>query len=641
MTSRPRTVLVSMPWASTDRPNLGVGTLVAQLRRSGFACRARYPNLSLARTLGVEVYGTFSETPALFGLAEHLFAVSLFGVDELQSEDFLTGFATRADGSVDHGGRTSLESLRDDVIPRFIDRATRELLAEDADVYGFSCTFHQVMASLAVARRLKAARPDALVIFGGACVHGEMGETYARLFQETVDHVFVGEADHSLPAFVASVEAGTCDVRAIAGVTLRGQLPIPPALTFRLGDLPVPDYTDYFDELALADPSGSILRPSAIPFEGSRGCWWGARHHCTFCGLNNEGLVYRAKSPGRIVQELRDLAGAYGHLDFMAADNIMATEGYRSFLPQLANQGLDYRLFFEIKANVNRAQVAALARAGVRSVQPGIEHFADHVLEIMRKGTTGLQNVMLLRLLAEYGVSPSYNILVAFDGERDEDYLELRRAISAIRHLAPPSGPATPVQVHRFSPFHFEPHRHGIHDVQPASFYSRLVPERLGGHRNFAYFFDRRIPDDAPVWRHLPDLNADLAQWRAQRGQRVARLGPGFIQIEKSVDGVIETSRRLAPESSAILIAADRPRARGTLVSELARRLDSTEADVAEAVERLVDSGDLLASGHQVVSVVPFSLPQSDESLGDWLARNVERTHSEPDLAASRTRSVS
>ena len=39
-------------------------------------------------------------------------------------------------------------------------------------------------------------------------------------------------------------------------------------------------------------------------FETSRGCWWGERMHCTFCGLNGATMSYRSKSPRRAVDEL-------------------------------------------------------------------------------------------------------------------------------------------------------------------------------------------------------------------------------------------------------------------------------------------------------------------------------------------------
>jgi radical SAM superfamily enzyme YgiQ (UPF0313 family) len=38
--------------------------------------------------------------------------------------------------------------------------------------------------------------------------------------------------------------------------------------------------------------------------ETARGCWWGAKHHCTFCGLNQNDMAFRAKSPQCAMDEL-------------------------------------------------------------------------------------------------------------------------------------------------------------------------------------------------------------------------------------------------------------------------------------------------------------------------------------------------
>ena len=41
----------------------------------------------------------------------------------------------------------------------------------------------------------------------------------------------------------------------------------------------------------------------ALYLEGSRGCWWGQKHPCSFCGLNGRKNVYRYKSAGRLYEE--------------------------------------------------------------------------------------------------------------------------------------------------------------------------------------------------------------------------------------------------------------------------------------------------------------------------------------------------
>ena len=64
-----------------------------------------------------------------------------------------------------------------------------------------------------------------------------------------------------------------------------------------LDALPVPDYSDYFRDLDASGVSADVL--PVLLFETARGCWWGAKSHCTFCGLNGGAMAFRAKSQSR------------------------------------------------------------------------------------------------------------------------------------------------------------------------------------------------------------------------------------------------------------------------------------------------------------------------------------------------------
>jgi radical SAM superfamily enzyme YgiQ (UPF0313 family) len=60
----------------------------------------------------------------------------------------------------------------------------------------------------------------------------------------------------------------------------------PAGLTENLDSLPIPDYTEYFEELKECGLENKFSK-TVIPYESSRGCWWGEKTMCTFCGVNN------------------------------------------------------------------------------------------------------------------------------------------------------------------------------------------------------------------------------------------------------------------------------------------------------------------------------------------------------------------
>ena len=74
--------------------------------------------------------------------------------------------------------------------------------------------------------------------------------------------------------------------------------------------LPYPDFDDYFARHAASPLEEEI--EALLFFETSRGCWWGEKHHCKFCGLNGSRLAYRSKYPRRAVDELVYLHRRHG-----------------------------------------------------------------------------------------------------------------------------------------------------------------------------------------------------------------------------------------------------------------------------------------------------------------------------------------
>ena len=79
-----------------------------------------------------------------------------------------------------------------------------------ADLVGFTSMFTQNLASVALARRLKAHRPSIVTVLGGANCESPMGEEYARKL-DPIDFVFSGPGLKSFPAFLRHLVDGEPD----------------------------------------------------------------------------------------------------------------------------------------------------------------------------------------------------------------------------------------------------------------------------------------------------------------------------------------------------------------------------------------------------------------------------------------------
>ncbi len=525
-----------MPFAAAQRPSIQCGLLKAALSREGHAVDVHYLNLELAVELGNDVYSTLADLRSDHLLGEWLFSVAAFGPrsDEeayQQAYPSLSETGEKLSYSFD-----DLCRLRNDTLPALVERWAMTIDWGTYDVVGFTSTFEQNVAALALARRLKERHSDLVTVFGGANYDGEMGPEYVRAFP-WIDYAVVGEGDEALPAIVARIARGR-SAAGLPGVVARvgdGVVKDGPAPLVRdLDGLPDPDYDEFFG--ALAKLGRDRVLGNTLPlllFESARGCWWGEKHHCTFCGLNALGMAYRSKSPERVHAELRRQSARYQIVNFEAVDNIIDMRYLEELCRPLIEERVDYRLFYEVKSNLKRAQLRTLSRAGVGIIQPGIESLSTHILKLMRKGATMLQNVRVLKWGHYYGIAVAWNLLTGFPGETVADYEAQARLIPKLVHLPPPAG-GGPIWMERFSPYFTDP-AFPVENLEPWGAYRFVYPEDRVDLRKIAYFFDYTMGDTVPD-EQLYGVKRAMQEWRDswERPRRpilVYQRAPDWIQI--------------------------------------------------------------------------------------------------------------
>jgi ribosomal peptide maturation radical SAM protein 1 len=222
-------------------------------------------------------------------------------------------------------------------------------------------------------------------------------------------------------------------------------------------------------------------------------------------------MRFRSKSPEVVARELATLARAHGTLSFSAVDNIVELQYLKTLFPHIVTEGKDYRIFYEIKSNLTREQVKALREAGVNAIQPGIESLNTHVLSLMRKGVTAIQNVNLLRWATYYGIYVGWNVLWGFPGERDQDYVEQAQLVRHLTHLRPPSMAGVRILLERFSPLFFDREAFPIEFMRPEVSYSYVYPKAVDLFK-VAYFFEYKLRNTLPPEVYV-DLHSNLLQW--------------------------------------------------------------------------------------------------------------------------------
>lgn len=605
-----RVALVNMPFSVADRPSIQCGLLKAGLRRCGHDVDVLYLNLEFAAEFGRRFYRKLADLETRLLLGEWLFSAAAFGYrpNEKAYWEVCPPLEENCqDMGVDF--QTVCRYRKEDV-PRWVDRWADEIPWGEYSVVGFTTTFEQNNASFALARRIKQRHPDLTIIFGGSNFDGTMGREYVRALP-FIDYAVVGEGDRVLPQMVAQIARGR-SAEGLPGVVARSNGSLvdggPAPLLEELDELPDPDYDDYFETLfrlgreKVLDDQAPVLL-----FETARGCWWGEKAHCTFCGLNANGMKFRSKSPEAAADQLARLAARYKIINFDAVDNIIDSAYLDRLCGPLSEERWDYRIFYEVKANLSPAQLRTMARAGITSIQPGIESLSTHVLKLMRKGVTMIRNVRLLKWAYYYGMQVHWNILTGFPGETEEDYEEQARIMPLLVHLPPPTGCGR-IWLERFSPYFFD-RSFPLKNVRPQEVYRHIYPEEELDLDEIAYFFAYKLERRLPAETYLR-IQALAEAWKSAWKQKqipilVYQRAPDWMQI---VDRRTEEAKAHALRGLEAVVyeyCGESDRSVPAIRKHLAETAgaEASDDEVLESLQKFCDLGLMLTENGRYLSL--------------------------------------
>jgi len=231
------------------------------------------------------------------------------------------------------------------------------------------------------------------------------------------DHIFVGEAETTLPQFIEDLAAG--EPKPMYKAAERPPLSITPVPHFHLAEL---------------------KRYSSMSVQYSRGCPF----NCEFCDIIEiYGRVPRTKSNSQMLAELDALrqVGWRGPV-FIVDDNFIGNKrNVRQFLPALAawqeQHGYPFALFTEASVNLadDDALLADMRRAGFYRVFLGIETPVEESLKEAQKTQNRGNLLESVKKIQNYGMEVMAGFIVGFDNDPDDIF---ERQINFIRDSAIP-----------------------------------------------------------------------------------------------------------------------------------------------------------------------------------------------------------
>lgn len=457
--------LISMPWAPLETPSIAIGLLKSILLQNNILCQSFYFSNKFYAIVQESYEGPIEYTveqisgDTLNRSHEWLFSRKAFGEDR---------------GKGDFALRDKFEHLVDCL-------GLQDW--SDYTLIGFSCTFDQTISSLALAKVIKQNFPSIPIAIGGATIDQDLKDEIEKNVP-WIDHICVGDGEK---AILELVEKEKCFTSYLTEEE------------FNL--LPAPNYDEFYNEYTGNTRYCSI--------ESSRGCWYGNRNLCSFCGMVPKP-AYRIKR--NFVDEIRYMKSRYGVKCVDFSDLVFPAENIETIV---GATGLDTPFSCNLRSDTIKQneldKFGELHKAGFKKVLIGIESLHSELLKLMRKGHLAINCVSTLKWAKYYGVKIEWFLLFGIPGDRDYFYHQLLKVLKVITHLDCPD--IQPIGITKRSPYY-----HTLGGLTPCDCYKNIYPDYFDLNK-IAVTFDIEITEKAKqignsrsiskviefvqVWKHI------------------------------------------------------------------------------------------------------------------------------------------
>jgi len=324
-------------------------------------------------------------------------------------------------------------------VDRFLAEAIERVEGSNPDVVCLSCKAAQFPFSALFSRRYKLLHPDVKIVMGG-WMPTLAPETVLQL--SGCDAVIRGEAERSLPELIRRIREEGWSIEGVSYISPGEHKVIhnPNSLPLsreELDNLPLPRY-DVLPPFQRYQPG---FERRCFSAEASRGC---PNHRCIFCwnSTKNCDTSWRAKSPARVVREVRYLVDKYrARVIFFTDDNFGADPSWlREFVSLMKAEfelgEVEYVASMRVDT-IDTNMLRDLHRSGLRTAFHGIESGSPRCWETLGKNfdpkITRQYIVDLARKEVENGILPKCSFIVGFPNETEED---LNETLSLCEELA-------------------------------------------------------------------------------------------------------------------------------------------------------------------------------------------------------------
>lgn len=400
-------------------PTLGTPTLKAVLNEVGLKSVIFYPSLHL-----------FAENRYY----ENDTVLKCISDIPLQFSEFLFNC-----GNIDEGITYLKEKIgvEDEIeINKVLDRAENilqrtaiKICNSGAKVLTYSLTFGDYNFAFNLFHRIKSVK-DMTIVVGGSMCTPKLAKEIMTLCHE-IDYVICDEDIETYQNLVLSIisEKTFCS-DFVAG---RDNEAKKVNKINDLNHLPCPDFTDFLREIEVLN----LKRESVIvPYEISRGCWWGEKKSCAMCGYFGYQKCFLIKDSDKVISDLKTIKEKFKVNYIRFTDLVEPQRAYLKELEPVSELGLNF--FWELRPNLNEEDISFIRNLEVFYSQIGFESLSTKELIHIHKGTTAINNIYLLILFMTYKIRIDWNYLYGFSDDDANWYESAMKIMPNLYHLFPP-----------------------------------------------------------------------------------------------------------------------------------------------------------------------------------------------------------
>lgn len=281
-------------------------------------------------------------------------------------------------------------------------------------VVGISAMTETYPNALAIARRVKEAAPETVVVLGGAHPSILPRETAAA---DGVDFVIAGAGEKGLPLLVRAVAERSGSLEGIPGLVWRDGEQVrvnPRAALSSPDDLPRPA-RDVFPTEFYADKWNVLTATGSCPYR------------CPFCSAASLWQGRRVmRDPADIADELRELWRDHGVDEVFFTDDLftMDKRWVRRLAEELAKLETPVRWGCATRVDqVDADLLRVMADAGCTGIQFGVESGSQAILDSV-KGIDKAQVLVAVREASAVGIDVVSSFMVPFPEDTPETLAE-------------------------------------------------------------------------------------------------------------------------------------------------------------------------------------------------------------------------